>query len=210
MSILKLENKLKLLTAELSTIDTTISDPIERNEQKKLLQKQIKKLIQTKENVAKLQQEETDLESLRTDFIVDQQSDIVTELPQQIQSEQVTYATNNDYWDEQSSPTIADNSDSLLAANEVPEEIIKPQQSHLAYLSKREIWISCVFAIFNFTFPYIYTRRWKPLFILLMVMISIGVFISEEGSFVAAPWLSAIDNGTAISKAKKKIKLKLL
>ncbi|BAZ43686.1 hypothetical protein NIES4102_06870 [Chondrocystis sp. NIES-4102] len=210
MSILKLENKLKLLTAELETIDTAISDPIERNEHKKLLQKQIKKLNQTKDNLVKLQQEEAELESLRTDFIVAQQPDIIPESPQQIQSEQVSYTTNDEYWDEQSCPTIADDSDSLLAAEEAPEKIIKPQQNHFVYLSKREIWISCVFAIFSFIFPYIYTRRWKPLFILLMVMISISILTSKSSSLIAAPWLSAIDNGTAIAQAKKKIKLKLL
>lgn len=82
------------------------------------------------------------------------------------------------------------------------------QTSHQIYLSKREVWISTVFALLSFIIPYIYTRRWKPFCIVFILLIFFDFILVAEGIFVAASFISAIDNGIAINKSKSKLKTK--
>lgn len=48
MSVAKIKRDIKLIENKLIELDTTIADPIERNEQKKELEKKIKRLRRTK------------------------------------------------------------------------------------------------------------------------------------------------------------------
>jgi hypothetical protein len=224
MSISKIESKIKLLEEKLKEIDTTITDSIERNEYKVELQKEIKKLTRTKNNSEQLQLEQQELESLKTEFLIYEQEPNKKQYTQQLleislTTEQKNPKENKDNipkqmpsdWDV---PVISnhedwtDDSDNSATSENLIKFPKKPT-THLIYLSKRAIWISCVFAIFNFIFPYIYTRRWKPFFILITALVSTTIFISDESTLVAAPWISAIDNGIAIGKSKSKVKHKL-
>ena len=69
MSVVKIEQDLKLLEEKLEAINTTITDPIERNEYKKEIEKKIKKLNRTKNSLEQLDKEQQELESLRLEFI---------------------------------------------------------------------------------------------------------------------------------------------
>ncbi len=69
MLILKIEQDLELLENKLKEIDTTISDPIERNEYQKELKKKIKKLKRTKSQIEQQEKQQQELESLKLEFI---------------------------------------------------------------------------------------------------------------------------------------------
>ena len=69
MSVVKIERDIKTLKNELEEIDTTISDPIERNEYRKELEKKLKKLQRTKVQTEQLEKEQQELESLKSEFI---------------------------------------------------------------------------------------------------------------------------------------------
>ena len=69
MSVVKIERDIKTLKNELEEIDTTISDPIERNEYRKELEKTLKKLQRTKAQTEQLEKEQQELESLKSEFI---------------------------------------------------------------------------------------------------------------------------------------------
>ena len=69
MSFVKIERDIKTLKNELEEIDTTISDPIERNEYRKELEKKLKKLQRTKVQTEQLEKEQQELESLKYKFI---------------------------------------------------------------------------------------------------------------------------------------------
>ena len=71
MSFVKIERDIKTLKNELEEIDTTISDPIERNEYRKELEKKLKKLQRTKVQTEQLEKEQQELESLKSEFISD-------------------------------------------------------------------------------------------------------------------------------------------
>lgn len=231
----KIENKIKLLEEKLQEIDTSISDPIERNERKIELQKQIKKLTRTKNNFEKLQQEQHELESLKTDFLItheqetnkqqdsqhlQEQNSAAEKIKSEVEQDNINNQVTNNWdlpvnkssedWTNDSHTLVSDGSNFLENSRELPKNVNNPQTTHLIYLSKRTIWISSIFALFGFIFPYIYTRRWKPLCILFTAMVSAAIFISDESTLVAAPWISAIDNGIAISKSKSKVKLKIV
>lgn len=229
----QIENKIKLLEEKLQEIDTSIADSIERNEHKIELQKQIKKLTKTRNNLEKLQQEQQELESLKSEASIiyeaqDNKQQVSQQLSETISTEQIVSEKSKNSIVEQTksdwnslvikpenqvddSHTIVSNrSNSIKFSKQSSNNINNSQTIHLLFLSKREIWISSIFALFGFIFPYIYTRRWKPLCILFTAMVSATIFISDESILVAAPWISAIDNGIAISKSKNKVKLKLV
>ena len=69
MSVIKIEQDIKLLENKLKEIDVTITDPIERNEQKKEIKKKISKLKRTKSQIEQLEKEQLELESLKSNFI---------------------------------------------------------------------------------------------------------------------------------------------
>ena len=69
MSVIKIEQDIKLLENKLKEIDVTITDPIECNEQKKEIKKKISKLKRTKSQIEQLEKEQLELESLKSDFI---------------------------------------------------------------------------------------------------------------------------------------------
>lgn len=69
MSVVKIKRDIKTLKNELEEIDTTISDPIERNEYRKELEKKLKKLQRTKVQTEQLEKEQQELESLKSEFI---------------------------------------------------------------------------------------------------------------------------------------------
>ena len=71
MSVIKIERDLKLLENKLKEIDAAITDPIERNEQKKELKRKISKLKRTKSQIEQLELEQQELESLKSEFIAD-------------------------------------------------------------------------------------------------------------------------------------------
>lgn len=231
MSISKIENNIELLEHELQQINTTISDSIERNEYKIELQKKIKKLNQTKRNLEQLHQEQQELESLRSEVSMiyeksenkqqysQQLPEIILEadktevkkcehrVVEQNQSDWDLPTTKiSDDWTDNSSTLISNSPTSSEKLTKFPKNINTFQTTRLIYLSKRSVWISSVFALFGFIFPYIYTRRWKSLCILFASLVSATIFISDEGTLLAAPWISAIDNGVAISKSKNKVK----
>ena len=68
MSVVKIELDLKLLEEKLEAINTTITDPIERNEYKKEIEKKIKKLNRNKNSLEQLDKERQELESLKLEF----------------------------------------------------------------------------------------------------------------------------------------------
>ena len=69
MSVAKIERDIKSLENELEEINTTISDPIERNEYRKELEKKLKRLQRTKAQTEQLEKEQQELESLKSEFI---------------------------------------------------------------------------------------------------------------------------------------------
>ncbi len=71
MSIIKIQRDIKLLEQQLEKLNIEISDPIERIEQKKQLEKKINKLKQSKSQIEKLQQEQQELELLKSEFTLD-------------------------------------------------------------------------------------------------------------------------------------------
>ncbi|BAZ43690.1 hypothetical protein NIES4102_06910 [Chondrocystis sp. NIES-4102] len=70
MSVSKIQRDIELLEKQLSELPSKISDPIERLEQKKLLEKKIKKLTQYKS-----QQE---LEDLKSEFFQDNSYSVIS------------------------------------------------------------------------------------------------------------------------------------
>lgn len=226
MSISKIEAQIEELEKKLQAINTNIADPIERNEYKRELHKQIKKLTKTKTNLEKLQQEQEELESLKTEFLTSQtlaNSSTAEQTQPEVKQNHLTsdncienkqdnieiqtidnwkspVTTNCEQWD--------DNCQFYQNSTELTKN--KPQSNHLIYLSERAIWISTIFAIWSFFVPYIYTRRWKPLFILLIGLGLATAFTSEEELLLTAPCISAIDNGVAIARSKNKVKQKSL
>lgn len=68
MSTLKLKKDIELLENKLSEIEANISDPIERIEQKKQLEREIKKLERSKSQIEQLEQEQQELELLKSEF----------------------------------------------------------------------------------------------------------------------------------------------
>jgi hypothetical protein len=114
----------------------------------------------------------------------------------------------SDNWTNDSSTLVSDSSISSEKLADLPKKVKIFQTTRLIYLSKRSVWISTIFALLSFIFPYIYTKRWKPFCILFTLVIS-GALIFEEEALLIAPWISAIDNGVAISKSKNKVKHKL-
>ena len=68
MSVVKIEQDIKLLENKLKEIDITISDPIGRNEYQKELKKKIKKLKRTKSQIEQQEKEQQELESLKLEF----------------------------------------------------------------------------------------------------------------------------------------------
>jgi hypothetical protein len=68
MSSSKLKRDIQVLEKQLEKIDINISDPIERIEQKKQLEREIKKLERSKSQIEQLEQEQQELESLKSEF----------------------------------------------------------------------------------------------------------------------------------------------
>ena len=223
MSIAKIEQDIQLLEEEFKKVDITISDPIERNEYKKQLQREIRKLNRTKDSLKQLQQEQQEIESLKYEvslanekdeetvvkeaFTVDDRSDIT--LNKDSLYDWVAVNNSDDNWNKESTTITPPTKlvEDLEDANSIQTNESSSQISH-NYLSKRKIWISTILAFFGFIFPYIYTRRWKPFCISIAVIVC-GMFILEEGEALSiAPWISAIDNEVAINKSKSKLKQK--
>ena len=88
MSVIKIEKDFKSLESELKEIGATITDPIERNERKKDLNKKISKLKRTKDQIEKLELERQELESLKSDLIVN--SDKLNEFTESQDSDKPT------------------------------------------------------------------------------------------------------------------------
>ena len=205
MSVAKIEQDIQLIEEELEKIDLTIEDPIERNEYKKELQRKIKKLNRTKDSFIQLQQEQQELESLKYEVsTVKEESITFSDRSNYIEYEKSNDDRNEEYAAISQSTELAED---LKDAQSIQPNENSSEISH-NYLSKRKIWISTVFALLGFIFPYIYTRRWKPFCILIAAIVS-GMFILEEGeALFIAPWISAIDNGIAINKSKNKLQQK--
>lgn len=70
MLISKLKKDIELLKKQLNEIETNISDPIERIEQRKLLERKIKKLEQSKSQIETLEQEQQELNLLKSEFFI--------------------------------------------------------------------------------------------------------------------------------------------
>lgn len=68
MSSSKLKKDIQVLEKQLEKIDINISDPIERIEQKKQLEREIRKLERSKSQIEQLEQEQQELESLKSEF----------------------------------------------------------------------------------------------------------------------------------------------
>lgn len=68
MSLEKINKNITDLEKQLSQIETTILDSIERIERKKELVRKIKKLTKTKTQIEQLEQEQKELESLKSEF----------------------------------------------------------------------------------------------------------------------------------------------
>ena len=68
MSVLKITRNIELLEKQLNEIEASISDPIERIEQKKQLEREIKKLERSRNQIEQLEQEQQELESLKSEF----------------------------------------------------------------------------------------------------------------------------------------------
>lgn len=100
--------------------------------------------------------------------------------------------------------------------NDLDQKQSKSRIAHEVYVSRRKIWISTLLSLLSFIAPYIYTRRWKPLGMMVGAIFILGCFISYGDDFETgfnkgrklAPIfivLAAIDNGMAIGKYKKKV-----
>ena len=223
MSVAKIEQDIQLVEEELEKIDLTIDDPIERNEYRKELQRKIKKLNRTKDSFIQLQHEQQELEFLKYEVSIANEKDEETVVKEAATVNNFSNITQDEdsLYDLVSVKKSNDDRNEEYAAisqsTELTEDLkdVKPIQANENsseishnYLSKRKIWISTVFALLGFIFPYIYTRRWKPFCILIAAIVS-GMFILEEGEALSiAPWISAIDNGIAINKSKNKLKQK--
>ena len=223
MSVAKIEQDIQLIEEKLEKIDLTIEDPIERNEYKKELQRKIKKLNRTKDSFKQLQKEQEELESLKYEVSIANEKDEETVVKkattvnnfsnttqdEDILSDRVSVDNSGDDWEECATTTPpTELTKDLEEAAQIYVNANSSQISH-DYLSRREIWISTVFAIFGFIFPYIYTRRWKPFCILIAAIVSGMLIFEQEEILSIAPWISAIDNGIAINKSKNKLKQEL-
>ena len=93
MSVAKIERDIKLLETKLRELDTTIADPIERNELKRELEKKIKKLQRTKTQIENLEREQQELESLKSDLLLEN-NDLAAH-GQESESEKSTPSTAN-------------------------------------------------------------------------------------------------------------------
>lgn len=68
MSVLKIKRDIQLLEQQLEKLEANISDPIECIEQKKQLEREIRKLERSKSQIEQLEQEQQELESLKSEF----------------------------------------------------------------------------------------------------------------------------------------------
>jgi hypothetical protein len=78
MSILKIQRDIELIERQLEKIELEISDPIERIEQKKQLERKINKLKQSKSQIEKLEQEQQELALLKSEFTLDNNDSLGT------------------------------------------------------------------------------------------------------------------------------------
>lgn len=78
MSVAKIERDIKLIENKLIELDATVADPIERNEQRKELEKKIKKLRRTKSQTEQLERERQEIESLKSEFTSNDEEAVVT------------------------------------------------------------------------------------------------------------------------------------
>jgi hypothetical protein len=69
MSNSKLKRDIELLEQQLNELEANIFDPIERIEQKKQLQREIRKLERSKSQIEQLEQEQQELENLKSEFL---------------------------------------------------------------------------------------------------------------------------------------------
>ncbi|BAZ43689.1 serine/threonine protein kinase [Chondrocystis sp. NIES-4102] len=76
MSVLKIAKELKLLEKQLREIETQVSDPIERLEHKKLLEKKIKKLERLKSQQEEYERQQQELEELKSEFSPDNSNSV--------------------------------------------------------------------------------------------------------------------------------------
>ena len=79
MSAAKIEKEIKLLEKELAELNNNVSDPIERNEYKKEIQRKLKKLNRTKRQIQQQEIEQQELESLKLEFILNSDKVVETE-----------------------------------------------------------------------------------------------------------------------------------
>ncbi|BAZ43688.1 hypothetical protein NIES4102_06890 [Chondrocystis sp. NIES-4102] len=76
MSVLKIARDIKLLEKQLKEIETQVSDPIERLEHKKLLEKKIKKLERLKSQQEEYERQQQELEELKSEFSPDNSNSV--------------------------------------------------------------------------------------------------------------------------------------
>ena len=84
MPVAKIEKDIKVFEAKLAEINANVCDPIERNEQIKEIDKKLKKLKRTKSQTEQLVREQQELESLKSDFILES-----NELPAKVKEPEV-------------------------------------------------------------------------------------------------------------------------
>lgn len=83
MSALKIKRDIELLKQQLNELEANISDPIERIEQKKQLEREIKKLERSKSQIEQLEREQQELESLKSDFALNNKELVDQREPEQ-------------------------------------------------------------------------------------------------------------------------------
>lgn len=93
MSIAKINKNIESLEKQLEEIETNIFDPIERLEHKKQLERKIKKLQRTKSQIEQLEKEQRELESLKLEFILNDNEPVDERKSEQVES--TASITNN-------------------------------------------------------------------------------------------------------------------
>jgi hypothetical protein len=94
MSSSKLKRDIQVLEKQLEKIDINISDPIERIEQKKQLEREIRKLERSKSQIEQLKQEQQELESLKSEFTLNSNELVDERKSTQDQDKQVEHTAS--------------------------------------------------------------------------------------------------------------------
>jgi hypothetical protein len=130
MSSLEIKQQLQLLNQQLADLESSIDDPIERNESKQQLNKQIKKLEKSLRNIEQFELEQQELELLQSELTLNHQSSASQSIILESQSENIISNSTPVAIDLKKSSTIEQSENQNSQQIEKPVAYYPPKPNH--------------------------------------------------------------------------------